>query len=353
MRGGPDAGASGGPDGPTTGPLPQSWASSRLRLSWCAPTTAVLPHTSYAAKSSRTSPTVISSSPVPRMVVRTTVPSVVRVRSECTLRYPSSVRTGRSGTIRTPFGASGASGASGDGYRSVHSDLTRTTLGTVVRTTIRGTGELLITVGLVLLLFAAYEVWGKTAVVGAHQDNLSRELAQDWGNGPVVGPSGPPEAPASGPPRIGGAIARLYIPRMHKQWVVVQGVSRADIRYAPGHYPETAMPGNIGNFSVAGHRTPAIFWDLDQRRNGDLIGVETREQWYVYRVVQVEIVSPHAVQVVAPWPNHPGERPTKAMITLTTCNPKLDNYQRLVVHGELDPKLTRAHSDGKPAELGG
>jgi len=240
-----------------------------------------------------------------------------------------------------------------DGYRSVHSDLTRTTLGTVVRTTIRGTGELLITVGLVLLLFAAYEVWGKTAVVGAHQDNLSRELAQDWGNGPVVGPSGPPEAPASGPPRIGGAIARLYIPRMHKQWVVVQGVSRADIRYAPGHYPETAMPGNIGNFSVAGHRTPAIFWDLDQLRNGDLIGVETREQWYVYRVVQVEIVSPHAVQVVAPWPNHPGERPTKAMITLTTCNPKLDNYQRLVVHGELDPKLTRAHSDGKPAELGG
>jgi sortase A len=240
-----------------------------------------------------------------------------------------------------------------DGYRSVHSDLTRTTLATVVRTTIRGTGELLITVGLVLLLFAAYEVWGKTAVVGAHQDNLSRQLAQDWGNGPVVGPSGPPDAPASGAPRTGGGIARLYIPRMHKQWVVVQGVSRADIRYAPGHYPETAMPGNIGNFSVAGHRTPAIFWDLDQLRNGDLIGVETREQWYVYRVVQVEIVSPHAVQVVAPWPNHPGERPTKAMITLTTCNPKLDNYQRLVVHGELDPKLTRAHSDGKPAELGG
>src|SRR6266545_2828476 len=118
MRGGPDAGASGGPDGPTTGPLPQSWASSRLRLSWCAPTTAVLPHTSYAAKSSRTSPTVISSSPVPRMVVRTTVPSVVRVRSECTLRYPSSVRTGRSGTIRTPFGASGASGAGSPGEGS-------------------------------------------------------------------------------------------------------------------------------------------------------------------------------------------------------------------------------------------
>jgi sortase A len=236
-----------------------------------------------------------------------------------------------------------------DGYRSVYSDLTRTTAGSVVRATMRGTGELLITIGLVVLLFAAYEIWGKTAIVGAHQDDLSKQLAQDWGNGPVVGPSG---ASAPGAPPMGGAIGRLYVPRMHKQWVVVQGVKPADIRYAPGHYPDTAMPGQTGNFSVAGHRTPAIFWDLDRVGTGDLIGVETRDMWYVYRVVQVEIVSPHAIGVVAPWPNHPGERPTKAMITLTTCNPKLDNYQRLIVHGELDPKLTRPHADGKPAELG-
>jgi LPXTG-site transpeptidase (sortase) family protein len=238
-----------------------------------------------------------------------------------------------------------------DGYRSVHSYLTRTTFGTVVRNTMRGTGELLITLGLVVLLFAAYEVWGKTAIVGAHQDDLNKQLAQDWGAGaPVVGPSeSPAGAPPAGPPS-GGAIARLYIPRMHKQWVVVQGVAPADIRYAPGHYPDTAMPGQVGNFSVAGHRTPAIFWDLDQVHSGDLIGVETRDKWYVYRVSQVEVVSPHAIQVVAPWPDHPGERPAKPMITLTTCNPKLDNYQRLVVHGEL--VRSQAHTAGKPAELG-
>ena len=44
-------------------------------------------------------------------------------------------------------------------------------------------------------------------------------------------------------PPGGNAIARLYIPRLGKQWVVVQGVTPADIRYAPGHYTETAMPG--------------------------------------------------------------------------------------------------------------
>jgi sortase A len=236
-----------------------------------------------------------------------------------------------------------------DGYRSVYSDLTRTTFRTVLRTTLRGTGEVLITLGLIVLLFAAYEIWGKTAIVGAHQGDLDRQLAQDW-DSPTVGPSDPATGQA---PPMGGAIARLYIPRMHKQWVVVQGVKPADIRYAPGHYPETAMPGDVGNFSVAGHRTPAIFWDLDRVRVNDYIGVETRDMWYVYQVSQIEIVSPHAIQVVAPWPNRPGVRPVTAMITLTTCNPKLDNYQRLVVHGKLDPKLSRPHTAGKPPELEG
>src|SRR5262249_34441204 len=148
------------------------------------------------------------------------------------------------------------------------------------RATLRSTGELLITLGLVVLLFAGYEVWGKAAIVGAHQNDLDQQLTQDWGN-PVVGPSGAPGGAPAAPPS-GGAIARLYIPRMHKQWVVVQGVTPSDIRYAPGHYPETAMPGQLGNFSVAGHRTPAIFWDLDQLRKGDYVGVETRDSWYVY-----------------------------------------------------------------------
>jgi LPXTG-site transpeptidase (sortase) family protein len=240
-----------------------------------------------------------------------------------------------------------------EGYRSVYSDLTRTTPGSVIRAIIRTTGELCITLGMILLLFAAYEVWGKTAAVNAHQDDLNSQLAEEWGApAPAASPSAGPKTDVL-PPPDGKAIARMYIPRIGKQWIVVQGVTPGDIRFAPGHYPSSAMPGQIGNFSVAGHRTPAIFWDLDQIHNGDDIVVETKDTWYVYKTRQTEIVSPHAVQVVAPVPNQPGRKPTEQMITLTTCNPKFNNYQRLIIHGVLDPTETHTRDQGRPAVLGG
>src|SRR5690606_40496155 len=60
------------------------------------------------------------------------------------------------------------------GYRSVHSALTRTTVGTVARATARGLGEVLITLGAIGLLLAAYEIWGKAAVVASHQEEIGR-----------------------------------------------------------------------------------------------------------------------------------------------------------------------------------
>ncbi|MGH3681952.1 MAG: class E sortase, partial [Natronosporangium sp.] len=244
----------------------------------------------------------------------------------------------------------------GGGYRSVHSALTRTTLGTATRSTIRGVGEVLITLGAIVLLLAAYEVWGKSAVIASHQDDLNQQLAQDWaGPPPPISPSpdqedGDDAAPAIGPPP-GDAIARLYIPRIGKYWVVVEGVALADIRYAPGHYPDSAMPGETGNFSVAGHRNPATFWDLDKVGEGEAVVVETRDSWFVYQVTRNHIVTPDAVEVVAPVPGQPGVEPTEAMLTLTTCNPKWDNYERLIVHAELVDQ--QPQSDGRPAVLDG
>jgi sortase A len=231
-----------------------------------------------------------------------------------------------------------------EGYRSVYSDLTRTTVSGVVRTVSRTAGELLITFGLIVLLFAAYEVWGQAAVVDAHQDQLNQQLSQQWAQ-PTVGPSKPAKV------ADGKVIAALYIPRLNKHWVVVQGVSPADIRYAPGHYPDTAMPGDVGNFSMAGHRTKAIFWDIDKLVAGDPIVVQTADSWFVYKVIGHEIVKPTAVEVVAAVPDQPGATPTQALLTLTTCNPKFNNYQRLVVHAQLDRKQPR--TAGNPAELGG
>lgn len=234
-----------------------------------------------------------------------------------------------------------------DGYRSIHSEYTRTTVGSVVRATLRGTGELMITFGLIILLFASYEVWGKTVIVEAHQGTLDEQLNTDWDQAdPTVAPKPSASVKALAPPP-GNSIARLYIPKLKKHWVVVQGVTQADIRYAPGHYPDTAMPGQKGNFSVAGHRGRAIFWDVDQLHAGDKIIVETKQTWYIYQVVKQRVVLPTAVEVVRPVP------PTMSagkLLTLTTCNPKFNNYQRLIVHASLVSEQPR--SAGQPAELG-
>jgi LPXTG-site transpeptidase (sortase) family protein len=210
----------------------------------------------------------------------------------------------------------------------------------------------MITVGLILLLFSAYEVWGKAVIVNDHQKDLDAQLAQDWGSAtpstPTPGPSAPPKQQTSPPP--GGSIGRLYIPRLGKHWVVVEGVKQSDLTYAPGHYPNSALPGDLGNFSVAGHRSPAIFWDLDKVRADDAIVVETKSTYFVYEATENIIVKPTDVQVVAPVPGRPGQNPTEAMLTLTTCNPKWDNNQRLIVHARLVRSQPR--TDGPPAELG-
>ncbi|MEV0154122.1 class E sortase [Micromonospora sp. NPDC050686] len=239
----------------------------------------------------------------------------------------------------------------GEGYKSVYSELTRPSFASRLRTGVRVTGELLITFGLVVLLFAGYEIWGKSVIVDAHQQDLSSELAEAWGpsGDPTVAPSrGPTPKPA--PAVQGKPIAGLYIPSLDKHWVVVEGVEQKDIRYAPGHYPKSAMPGELGNFSVAGHRNRATFWRLDELNPGDDIVVESKDSWYVYKVYKTRIVRPDQVAVVAPVPMEPGTKPKEKLLTLTTCNPKFDNYQRLIVHAKLDHDVPK--SAGRPPELG-
>lgn len=201
----------------------------------------------------------------------------------------------------------------------------------MIRTVVRGVGQLLITLGLVVLLFAGFEVYGKGTQVSAAQGKLNNQLSDLW--------------QGSGSPLPGGALARLYIPKLKDHWVVVQGVSLDDIKHAPGHYPNSAMPGKVGNFAVAGHREPSIFWNLQDVQPGDQVIVETRTRWLTYTVTRNILVKPTDVAQVAPVPGHPHAKPTSKQLTLTTCNPKWDNYQRMIVHA----KLSRNTSKKGPA----
>lgn len=214
-----------------------------------------------------------------------------------------------------------------------------------LRKTVRATGEVFITFGLIVLLFAGYEVWGKQVEVHHAQSTLAQQLQTRWSGSDSLSPNSPPLP--------GGALAKIYIPRLSLALVVVQGVTLQDIRNAPGHYPDSAMPGQIGNFAIAGHREKGIFMDLNLLSQGDLIIIQTQRDWFIYKIYKANyIVLPTQVDVVNPVPDQPNAdlKPSKQLITLTTCNPWWDNYQRLITHGELTRQ--QPTSQGEPDELG-
>ena len=227
------------------------------------------------------------------------------------------------------------------------------TRGDRARTVLRGTGELLITLGLVVLLFCAYELW-VTGITTAHdQKQLGRDLTRTWAATP---PSAPLATPAPvAPPPLGDAYARFYLPSLHgaNPTVIVEGVGVPDLKKGPGHWPQSAAPGQIGNLVFSGHRTTygAPFGDLGELHTGDALIVETADTWFTYRVTGSEVVLPNALQVTLPVPDSPGAVPTQAVITLTTCTPKFSARQRLVIHGLLQATLPK--SAGQPPALTG
>jgi sortase (surface protein transpeptidase) len=238
--------------------------------------------------------------------------------------------------------------------------------GDLLRTTARGVGQALVTVGFVLLLFVVYELWVTDLQSAAAQEELATGLREEWSR------------PAPGVPEeivSGEAFAFLHIPRLGADYsrAVVEGTGADELAQGPGHYTDTARPGEQGNFAVAGHRVGrgSPFLELDELRPGDPIVVETVDSWYVYRVLGDpatgdlsggpspvpgrQIVSPEDVSVIAPTPGVEGTATTGAFLTLTTCHPEYSARQRLIVHAVLDgAPLARADApEGPPALRGG
>jgi len=226
----------------------------------------------------------------------------------------------------------------------------------------RGLGQLLITFGVVILLFVGYELWGTNLYTQGQQNRLTKDLDKTWtGSAPDITTINVKDVP------IGSGIAVLRIPRFGKGYhmVVVEGTGYEDLKKGPGHYPGTALPGQVGNFAVAGHRTTylAPFNKIDTLRRGDAIVLETKSKWLVYRVHDIpaghgypdvpyrEIVDPSDVKVAFAVPDqaNPDKQPTLKLLTFTSCNPKYSAAQRYVVHAEL--ATVQPKGAGPPAAL--
>jgi sortase A len=222
------------------------------------------------------------------------------------------------------------------------------------RTAVRGLGQLLITAGLVILLFVVYELWWTGYTTKRDQSSLLHNLRQQWSHGVTLAD-----------PPLGSGIAILRIPRFGPKYafVIVQGVSTADLIKGPGHYPETALPGKVGNFAVAGHRTTYLhpFYNVNHLRAGDPIVLETRTMWFTYTVENIpgttakhqEIVAPTDLSVTYPVPDQPNDllAASQKVLTFTSCNPRYSAAQRIIVHGVLTGSQPK--SQGLPAALAG
>lgn len=199
-------------------------------------------------------------------------------------------------------------------------------------------GELLITFGIIVLLFAVYELKVTDLRNAATQRGLSSELQRTWAGDRPSRPGGPDPVvqPVKGQP-----FAVIRIPRLGSGYskVVVEGVDHDDLKKGPGHYPRTALPGQVGNTVISGHRTTygAPFGNLDKLRPGDVVDLQVQYRTYHYHVTGTRIVSPDQRSVLLPVPDRPGVVPTDRILTMTTCNPKFSAAQRMVVFAVMRP----------------
>jgi sortase A len=223
-------------------------------------------------------------------------------------------------------------------------------------------GELLVTAGVVLALFIAWQLWWTNVQADASQRVVVADFARTFkGSGAPAAPLGADPADAGyGPvivspePAPGGNIGVIYIPRFGTDYFrpVMQGTTPAVLdSLGIGHYEGTAMPGAVGNFAVAGHRQThgAVLDAVDSLVPGDRIYVQTREGYYIYVFRNSEIVLPSMTEVLLPVPNNAAATPTEGYLTMTSCNPRFGSTERFVAYSILE--RWQPVAAGPPAEI--
>jgi len=122
-----------------------------------------------------------------------------------------------------------------------------------------------------------------------------------------------------------GSFARIVVPKIRLDAIVVEGVEKEDLARGPGHMEETAYPGEIGNVVISGHRVTYSrpFYDLNELERGDPIRLLTSTSEFIYYVVGKKVVKPTDVSVIQPTSDR--------TLTLITCNPRYSSRTRLVI----------------------
>ena len=231
-------------------------------------------------------------------------------------------------------------------------------------------GEILVTVGVVTLLFVAWQLWIGDVIYGAERAAQAEKQSEIWQAEyeeqveatpePTVTPA-PADATTDpvilAEPADAQIFGIMWIPRLGPDYHVniAGGVTRARTldTIGIGHYPGTQMPGEMGNFAVAAHRTTwgKPFNRIAEIHVGDAIVIETPDGWYTYRFRTLEYVQPNAVEVILPVPQEVAVSADDRYLTMTSCSPMYSLAERIVGYSTFESFTPR--SAGAPASLTG
>ncbi len=149
------------------------------------------------------------------------------------------------------------------------------------------------------------------------------------------------EAPVIDPPAAEGVtFASLRVPRWGEDYEmpITEGISDHVLdTIGMGRFPDGELPGEEGNFAVAGHRKDGSrpLARIDELELDDELHVVTELGTYTYAVSGTEIVTPDQVRVVAPNPETGGQDAVGRLLTLVACHPWGSSEFRYIVHAEL------------------
>jgi len=238
-------------------------------------------------------------------------------------------------------------------------------------------GELLITSGLVVLLFIGWQLWFYDGIVGSQLAQGAAAQSREWNEQAAIAPRpdpsatapadgaptvepGPPVVPVQVAPASATQFGAMLVPAWGPDYYVpiAEGVSLGAVLNVGklGHYPETQMPGEVGNFALAAHRTTkgGSLHRIHELKLGDHIYVETASGWYQYSFRNLEYVRPTGIGVLDPVPQDPSATPAEQYITLTSCNPIIGSFERIIAYGIFDrfyPRDASAPAFGAPDEI--
>ncbi len=211
--------------------------------------------------------------------------------------------------------------------------------------------ELAFTAAFVIGLFIAYQLWFTNEVADSAAKSISSEIREGIKAQTFSSESAVIEVEVTGQPYTVSSLGLVYIPRLKNDvWAtpILVGVGNRELSLGVGYYPGAALPGQDGNFALAGHRATngEPFARFEKLQAGDQVFIQTAAGWFEYQLLENKKIPDSATWVLDAEPKGLNLGSSQ-LITLTTCDPRWNSTRRWAWWGVLV-----SQSQEPPAEIG-